>query len=274
MKALIPITKTDDGEQLVDARMLHAVLGVRRDFSTWLKERVARYGFIEDEDYITHSPNRGNESTNNLRAPIEYGLTLDMAKQLCMVENNAKGMEARKYFIECERRARQTRPALPGDYLSALKALVASEEEKVLLAEKNAELKHHLANEVGERQALQDITRPFGYVTIQDAAKMINHPCLGPNNMFKFLHKNKILKYVGREEKKYDFYSRYSNYFKLIATHQNGGHEGLPYSKILINLKGVVALHRKVLLEMGPWRGMQSPEEIIAAFNERLEDGN
>ena len=41
---------------------------------------------------------------------IEYHITLDMAKELSMVERNEKGKQARKYFIECEKKLTQPKP--------------------------------------------------------------------------------------------------------------------------------------------------------------------
>lgn len=91
--------------QLCNARDLHTFLGVRRDFSTWIKERIAEYGFTEGEDY---SPVLGNRSDGRSGKPrTDYHLTLDMAKELAMIENNDQGRQARRYFIQCERAALQ-----------------------------------------------------------------------------------------------------------------------------------------------------------------------
>lgn len=42
--------------QLVDARTLHAGLGVKRDFSNWIKQRINHFGFVEGEDFIAINP--------------------------------------------------------------------------------------------------------------------------------------------------------------------------------------------------------------------------
>lgn len=77
-------------------------LGVGRDFSSWLKARLKKYGFIKDFDYFIDSPNRGNQKGGDRRSK-EYTLTTDVAKELCMVKNNNLGRKFRKYFIDCER---------------------------------------------------------------------------------------------------------------------------------------------------------------------------
>lgn len=88
--------------QLCDARTLHAFMQVRRDFSNWIKGRIRKFGFVVDEDFLSIS--RSPElASGNRGASIDYHLTLDMAKELAMVENNEHGRAARRYFIACER---------------------------------------------------------------------------------------------------------------------------------------------------------------------------
>lgn len=97
----------DDHEQdSVDARELYRYLGVRRDFSTWIKSRISEYQFTANLDYAEFSPNLGKTSFFGGRPKIEYHLSLDMAKELAMVERTAKGREIRRYFIEMERQNR------------------------------------------------------------------------------------------------------------------------------------------------------------------------
>lgn len=101
----------DDGpvRQTINARDLHAFLEVGRDFSTWIKDRIAEYGFLEGQDFMKiGSPKRGNQiGRGGDRRSSEYFLSLDMAKELSMVERNDQGRRARRYFIECEKRLRQ-----------------------------------------------------------------------------------------------------------------------------------------------------------------------
>ena len=100
MNELIKITE-QNGKRAVNARELHQFLGVGKDFSSWIKERISKYGFIEDQDYSSFTEIGEREVGATVRK--EYALSLDMAKELSMVENNEKGRLARKYFIECEK---------------------------------------------------------------------------------------------------------------------------------------------------------------------------
>ena len=90
----------------INARELHAFLDVKSEFRNWIKNRIEQYGFSEDVDFIAGNFLPGSDQK-------DYFLTLDMAKQLAMVERNDKGREARLYFIECERRALAAAPQLP-----------------------------------------------------------------------------------------------------------------------------------------------------------------
>ena len=111
----------------VDARALHTALQVRRDFSTWIKGRISKYEFVEGEDFeknsmISRSPNSGNGDFKGFQQSIDYRLSLDMGKELCMVENNEKGRIARRYFIECERRLLSAQSSLDGQLPASLQS--------------------------------------------------------------------------------------------------------------------------------------------------------
>ena len=109
------IQKDFNGEKkrFVNARELYKWLGVGRDFSTWIKDRVKKYDFIEDLDYFTSIPQFGDGSDGSRKGKAtdpktgkvvakEYIISVDMAKELAMVENSEIGKKVRKYFIRVE----------------------------------------------------------------------------------------------------------------------------------------------------------------------------
>lgn len=120
--ALIPISQSEVNSETintVNARDLHSFLEVGKVFGAWITERIEQFGFAENQDFVVFSESGKNPLGG--RPTKDYHLTLDMAKELSMVERNEKGKEARKYFIECERVARtgsyqlpHTIKALPG----------------------------------------------------------------------------------------------------------------------------------------------------------------
>ena len=70
----------------IDARTLHKELKVGKDFTNWIKGRINKYEFIENEDYKFCSPKRASKGRGGHNI-TDYSLTLDMAKELSMVEN-------------------------------------------------------------------------------------------------------------------------------------------------------------------------------------------
>lgn len=86
--------------QLVDAKLLHSFLEVDTRFNDWIKRRISEYGFSKDSDFYSNL----SKTNTGGRSARYFHLTLDMAKELSMVERTEKGRQARKYFIECEKR--------------------------------------------------------------------------------------------------------------------------------------------------------------------------
>jgi phage anti-repressor protein len=101
----------------VNARELWQFVESRRDFLPWMQYRIQKFGLVENEDYVfdvdVENPLGGRPRT-------DYHLTIDTAKEMGMVEANAKGREIRRYFIECERLAKEAhaRQVQQGDALS------------------------------------------------------------------------------------------------------------------------------------------------------------
>lgn len=91
--------------QTVNARELHKALNNKRRFADWIKDRINDYGFVQNVDYVLISQNCETKGRGGDRRSIDYHITLDMAKELSMVEKTEKGRQARRYFIDCEKRA-------------------------------------------------------------------------------------------------------------------------------------------------------------------------
>ena len=160
MTQLIPLqpqTINGNAVETVSARELHEFLESKQDFSTWIKNRIEKYEFVENQDYIMlHKKMEANNATL-----IEYYITLDMAKELAMVERTEKGKQARQYFIECERKLRETQAKLaPKTYVEALRTLAdeveAHEQTKQTLA--IAEPKAQYFDKLVERNLLTNFT--------------------------------------------------------------------------------------------------------------------
>ena len=102
MKELIKIQTNEVGENCVSARELHEGLEIKSRFNDWIINRIKKYGFEENTDYtkILVQCKRGQNE-------YDYIITVDMGKELCMVENNELGRQFRRYFIESEKKLKE-----------------------------------------------------------------------------------------------------------------------------------------------------------------------
>lgn len=96
MNELIKVTYEND-RPVVSARELHDFLEVETPFNKWFP-RMCEYGFAEGQDFWTFL----SESTGG-RPAQEAVMTIDMAKEICMIQRSEKGKQARQYFIQLEK---------------------------------------------------------------------------------------------------------------------------------------------------------------------------
>lgn len=154
--------------QTTDARGLHKFMEIGKDFSSWFKDRVSQYDFAENVDFVV-LPEIG-ENPKGGRPAKEYAISLDMAKELAMVERNEKGKQARRYFIECERRANSPTIALDMRDVSQLRIAA------IQLIEMNHEKDEKIAALAPKAEALALLESSEGSVGPRLAAKMLNMP--------------------------------------------------------------------------------------------------
>ena len=102
----------------VSARDLHRFMEVQTLFKDWIVRRIEDFEYEKDRDFIVVSGcSNLSDGEFNPNPPKEYYITLDMAKELAMVERNPMGRVARKYFIRCERMVLETVPVLQAELL-------------------------------------------------------------------------------------------------------------------------------------------------------------
>lgn len=86
---------TEASIQTVNARELHGFLQSGKQFHEWIRARLTKYGFVDGVDYTTSVKNPERDISSGGRPTNEYHVSLDMAKELAMVERNDQGRKAR-----------------------------------------------------------------------------------------------------------------------------------------------------------------------------------
>lgn len=163
---LIKITTNENGVNCVSARELHEGLGNKRQFTDWIKQRITKYGFEENTDYTKVSLVSQKCEIKNGRGgdtkSVDYIITVDMAKELCMVENNDLGRKFRKYFIACEKKLQEVQqPKQMSDMEILSRAVLISQEQ---IKQLNAELKE-------KTEFIDDINDCFTFTQISQFNK-------------------------------------------------------------------------------------------------------
>jgi len=186
MNELIVIKTDESGKQTVNARELHSFLEVGKDFSTWIKDRINQYGFVENQDFVVFTDVGENPAGG--RPSKEYNLTIDMAKEMSMVERNEKGKQARLYFIECERRAKDPMALLSDP--AHLRSLLLTYSERVETLE--------LENETMKPKALfaDAVSTSHTSILVGEMAKILKQngvEDMGQNRLFAWLRDNGYL---------------------------------------------------------------------------------
>lgn len=128
MKDLIPI-RVENDQQLLSARDLHKGLGLKRQFTDWVKQNFKDFEENTDFVFTPQSVNMPNGGTKQIK---DYFLTIDMAKQLCLMSRTEKGKQYRKYLIEVERKWNDPQEVVKRGY-----AILQNENTQLKLENKN-----------------------------------------------------------------------------------------------------------------------------------------
>ena len=235
------IIKIEDhnGKRAVNARELHEFLESKQEFANWIKSRIKQYGFIENQDYCSFDKIVKRDNGATVRK--EYTLSIDMAKELSMVENNEKGRIARKYFIACEDKLKQGLLVMPNfsNPAEAARAWADQYEQRLKLEAK--------AREDAPKVEFYDTTaKSDDTFDLDNVAKTLNYKNIGRNNLFKMLKEQKVLM---RNRNPYQKYVD-CGYFKIIQQpFDRGGKPGIN-SKTVVYQKGVDFI-KKLLDRLG-----------------------
>lgn len=188
---LIKINKTEDGKQAVSARELYQKLGYdKSQYSRWSKKHILENSFaVEGQDYEGFDVNVGGNISR------DFALSLDFAKKLCMISKTKIGEVFRDYFIECEKKLKETVYQIPNTYSEALKLAY----EQTLEIEKQALLIESQKPLVNFAEALQISEN---CISIGGLAKILkqNGIDIGQNRLFEYLRNEDYLMSRGEQK--------------------------------------------------------------------------
>ena len=124
-----------EGRQLVSGRELHEFLEIRTKYKDWFR-RMVEYGFEEEIDFIRVAQKR---ATNNLKNPvttvIDHAISIDMAKEISMIQRTEKGKIARQYFINCEKKLKEVKKLSPMELMELQFIALKEQKEKIAQVE-------------------------------------------------------------------------------------------------------------------------------------------
>lgn len=242
---LIPIERTGD-DYAVMGRDLHDFLGIGKDYTTWFRDMTS-YGFIAGQDF---SPISGKTSQLGGRPRTDHIVTLDMAKELCMIQRTERGKQARQYFIEAEKqlRAADNAPAhrLPKDYASALRELatavdtVEAQREQIALDAPKVEYHDQFINDT-DLLSFRTVARTVG-MTERDLRQLLIDR--------KWIYRETIRTWdrqAGwRNRNRYSEYHNHKTHFRRVLHHEVPKFNGEVMHSLKITPPGATAILRLV----------------------------
>lgn len=225
-KEIISVTEKD-GVQMVSARDLHEKLESSERFSKWW-ERFSNYGFVENEDYYRWCTKKyapiNQFSTEMQEIKIgDYQITIEMAKQICMLQRSAKGKQYREYFLKLER-AWNTPEAVMSRALQIANQTLEKAKNKIKLLEPKA-------------QVYDDFISRDKFCNFRDGANYIGVTQSVFMDFLKsrYIYKNSIGEYRA--------YSEYADYFTLRPYQKGTEKTG---QQLMLNLKGLEYFKAKI----------------------------
>lgn len=185
MNELIRVNNSE-GRQTVNGRDLHHFLEVESNYTTWFK-RMTEYGFTEGTDFITCLPNLESDIHGGQNKQ-DHQLTIEMAKELCMIQRTEKGKQARQYFVALER-AWNSPEQVMARALQYANRQIEHYMDKLLIAEQ------HIEEQKPKVLFADAVEASHTSILVGDLAKLIkqNGYDIGGTRLFEWLRENGYL---------------------------------------------------------------------------------
>lgn len=223
--------KVDSERITVSARGLYDFLEVKTEFRKWFP-RMTEYGFNKDVDYRRVS--RKCPTLGGLQEMVDYEITLDMAKELAMIQRTERGKEARQYFIKIEKIWNSPEQIMARAVLESKKMI------------------DNLNNQLIEQKPLVDfanhVSNTSDLIDVGKMAKLLKEENIniGRNRLFEYLRKEKILMKNNLPYQKYiDL-----GYFKVKESVSKTAYGSKVYTTTYVTGKGQIYITEKIRSEL------------------------
>lgn len=233
MKELIRIEKqiiNNDEVNSVTARDLWQALESKQEFTHWVKARLEQAYAVENEDYVSFDKIIKRE-TGATKAK-EYALSLDLAKNIAMLERNEKGNQVRKYFIACEKELRKQIKA-PTNMVEALELALEQAKQINALNEKIEQDKPKVA-------FAEAVTNSEHCISITELSRYLQNidVNIGRNKLYDYLRDKGYLIKSGRDKNLPTQQYIKQGLFKVVESVVNYGTYQLVTKSTLVTGKG------------------------------------
>lgn len=180
----LKIEVNDKQEQTVSGRALHEFLEVKTRYNDWFK-RMTEYGFTENVDYFPFTQKRVSGNASGIQVLQDHKLTINMAKELCMLARSERGKKARQYFIQCEKAWNEPQAVMA-------RALQMSQR---VLAETQEKMNKYITENQPKIDFANAVTASKDCIYIRELAKILqqNGYNTGEKRLYKWLRDNGYL---------------------------------------------------------------------------------
>lgn len=224
MNELIRIS-FDSDRPTVSGRELHAALEIGSNYTTWFS-RMCDYGFVEGIDYISCFPNLESESHGG-QNKIDHQLTIDMAKQICMIQRTETGRKFRQYFIKVEEAWNSPEAVMA-------RALQFANNQLAVMKKKNAELIGTVA--IQNQQITEMKPKASYYDVVLNCKDLISTSTIAKDYGKSAIWMNRYLHEKGVQFKQGDIWLLYQKYaekgYTSTKTHSYQGTDGNVHTKV------------------------------------------